>query len=1064
MTDQNRPDPTEVLSTLKDFQSKTTKYAFQRLYEDDDSSGRFLVADEVGLGKTLVARGVIALAIDHLWSDLDQINIVYICSNSDIARQNIDRLALTERTELAGRLTLHPLYAHKFREQKVNFFSFTPGTSLDLKSSLGRMEERVLLYHLLQDPWEFSGKAPMNVLQGYASVDRFRRAIRNFNDHIDETIHQQFIDRLAERTALHEEFEALCDVFSQYNSRVTDSQRQRRAELVGELRALLAELCVQDLQPNLIILDEFQRFRHLLESGEDEHELARRLFNYSDGRSEAKLLLLSATPYKMYTTYDEPDEDHYKEFLQTIEFLATEENYERINDLLTEYRRGLYYVDQEGTDAVLDVKDELQNRLCRVMARTERLAQSQDRNGMLTEIRSTSPTILPQDIEAYVKTQHLSRQVGGQNTLNYWKSAPYLLNFMDDYKVRDQLDDALASSNLDQDVTRKLAETTPYLLDWDDIHHYNELDAQNSRLRYLWNDVIDTGLWKLLWLPPSIPYYTFGTPFDDPGLQATTKRLIFSHWRVVPKTIASLTSYEAERRITTAAHPDATYDSNNRSTRGNLLRITEDSDDRLTGLPLFTHLYPSTVLATTADPLDLSRNHHNDDTQPLSVVLNKVRTQVETQLEPILDNVSPDPEDAVDERWYWIAPLLLDREHHPDAADWIHQESLVDDWMPNSLVTGDTAPEYWADHVEAFRDLSTTSESLGTPPDDLPHVLAQTALGSPGICSLRALSRVVDDESVKNPSIRTTASRVAWAFRSLFNLPETTSLLRYLIDNQSYWRQVLEYSVHGNLQAVLDEYAHLLFDIGYEELSPATAAEKVGERIITAVGLRTTTTALDQFHVNDGEATTTRKRLRTRFALRFGDAPAADVSETTREDDVREAFNSPFWPHVLVSTSIGQEGLDFHPYCHAVVHWNLPRNPVDLEQREGRVHRFKGHAVRKNLASTYHTAGLTTERGDPWQSMFSHAAADHESDHSAVVPYWIFNGDGVAQIERHLPFLPYTSEAQTVDHLKRSLVIYRMAFGQPRQEDLIEFLGNRLSADQIETLADDLILNLEPPR
>jgi len=36
------------------------------------------------------------------------------------------------------------------------------------------------------------------------------------------------------------------------------------------------------------------------------------------------------------------------------------------------------------------------------------------------------------------------------------------------------------------------------------------------------------------------------------------------------------------------------------------------------------------------------------------------------------------------------------------------------------------------------------------------------------------------------------------------------------------------------------------------------------------------------------------------------------------------------------TTSIGQEGLDFHYYCRKIVHWNLPSNPVDLEQREGR--------------------------------------------------------------------------------------------------------------------------------
>src|SRR5699024_11013379 len=38
-------------------------------------------------------------------------------------------------------------------------------------------------------------------------------------------------------------------------------------------------------------------------------------------------------------------------------------------------------------------------------------------------------------------------------------------------------------------------------------------------------------------------------------------------------------------------------------------------------------------------------------------------------------------------------------------------------------------------------------------------------------------------------------------------------------------------------------------------------------------------------------------------------------------------FNSPFWPFVLASTSVGQEGLDFHTYSHAVVHWNLPPTP-----------------------------------------------------------------------------------------------------------------------------------------
>ena len=51
------------LGLLKDFQRRTVRHAFHRLYKAKNSSRRFLVADEVGLGKTLVARGIAAKCI-----------------------------------------------------------------------------------------------------------------------------------------------------------------------------------------------------------------------------------------------------------------------------------------------------------------------------------------------------------------------------------------------------------------------------------------------------------------------------------------------------------------------------------------------------------------------------------------------------------------------------------------------------------------------------------------------------------------------------------------------------------------------------------------------------------------------------------------------------------------------------------------------------------------------------------------------------------------------------------------------------------------------------------------
>ena len=55
----------EVRDGLKPFQVATVDAAVHGLWHDDTTS-RFLVADEVGLGKTLVAKGVIARLIEHL--------------------------------------------------------------------------------------------------------------------------------------------------------------------------------------------------------------------------------------------------------------------------------------------------------------------------------------------------------------------------------------------------------------------------------------------------------------------------------------------------------------------------------------------------------------------------------------------------------------------------------------------------------------------------------------------------------------------------------------------------------------------------------------------------------------------------------------------------------------------------------------------------------------------------------------------------------------------------------------------------------------------------------------
>ena len=155
-----RPSVEASLRPLKPFQPRTVEHAFHQLFAAENGSGRFLVADEVGLGKTLVARGIIARAIDHLWNDVERIDIVYICSNGSIARANLPKLQVGGAEErsfaLATRLTMLATELARGEGEsglagsKLNFVSFTPGTSFKMGHSGGQGREREVLFQLLR--------------------------------------------------------------------------------------------------------------------------------------------------------------------------------------------------------------------------------------------------------------------------------------------------------------------------------------------------------------------------------------------------------------------------------------------------------------------------------------------------------------------------------------------------------------------------------------------------------------------------------------------------------------------------------------------------------------------------------------------------------------------------------------------------------------------------------------------------------------------------------------------------------------------------------------------------
>jgi hypothetical protein len=186
-------DAAAALAPLKTFQRRTVDYVFDRLYGDQDPVRQFLVADEVGLGKTMVARGIIARTIEKLWETTDRIDILYICSNQAIAAQNINRLNVLNRRELAlpTRMTLVPLQVRGDQgldTNKVNFISLTPGTTFDLRSTTGVARESALLLRMLEGRVS-RPRGLRNLLQVTAGLDGWNGAVRDLTlDGVDHRI------------------------------------------------------------------------------------------------------------------------------------------------------------------------------------------------------------------------------------------------------------------------------------------------------------------------------------------------------------------------------------------------------------------------------------------------------------------------------------------------------------------------------------------------------------------------------------------------------------------------------------------------------------------------------------------------------------------------------------------------------------------------------------------------------------------------------------------------------------------------------------------------------------
>ena len=338
-------------------------------------------------------------------------------------------------------------------------------------------------------------------------------------------------------------------------------------------------------------------------------------------------------------------------------------------------------------------------------------------------------------------------------------------------------------------------------------------------------------------------------------------------------------------------------------------------------------------------------------------------------------------------------------------------------------------------------------------PTDLAETVARLAIHSPANIAWRALGRITDrQEAVTEADDGTLPASWPKASQPCSTAPRARCSQRA----RRAQRALLAHSPAllriGNLQAVLDEHLHHFYSDRALPLSLMTVSSATRRPSRRTMGLR-----VAQYSALDPLDARPPIRFACRFALRYGGRRETEEDRAPARGP--RAFNSPFWPFVLATTSVGQEGIDFHWWSHSVVHWNTPANPVDFEQREGRVDRYAGHAIRRNIAAKHREAILRSEDHDPWTAAFRLGTTAERFGEFA--PWWVYPGP--AKIERIVMPYPLSIDNERLASLKRDVQLYRLTFGQPRQEDMLELLKQRYESEA-EANRRGLLLDLRPPR
>ena len=1005
------------MSTPKAFQKATIECAL-RAFDRRRRVRRFLVADEVGLGKTVVARGVIESMMRRK-RDCGLLRVFYVCSSLAIAAQNkgsllkvisdpeirgraacdVDRLTLAPNRMLSGDVPLH-------------LYTLTPDTSIpDRKGKRrsGTAMERALLHNLLAARYPSLTRIPG---QGEWLRRNARASWEDWKQRSGCTprpsLKHAFFPVLREQLGL--------EPGQHLPTAIRRELDKDPLETIKLLRIALAKTGLDALSPDLVIFDEFQRFQDLMADADRGSYIAREMVR--TGRGGPAVLLLSATPYRLYggdLDHWFGEDRHHEQFFNLVEWLFGNDDEagrkrRELECLFRKYGDTLRSADPGGA-TTLDVKAKIEERLRMIIARTERFGHEagQDATRLLdvpAPLHTGDLRIFRHMVRCFTSDAE-DRASGAGAAVAYWSSVPLPMQTLGpDYKAWRS-----AQRLSPEEGTLHLTRTNVDRFRGPAVWPHPRLRAMCERFQ--------PEKLAVPWLAPSMPWWPLGGRWVGTPLE---KVLLFSRFRAVPRAVAGLMSYDLERHL--LRRPSLPLRFRDVTKRSPLGPQREN----------LAYFHPSAALARLIDPWRWKATSVKGLARYAAGEMKAALTRLGVEIRGRGGRSRTLPEllvllerrlgawDGSLKAWRRLAASVA---REKDAGG-TSLQARVDQW--HAAVHGQL------DAVDP-REIKT---------------LADAALSSPGSVLARSLERHLPILDGSAAAYR--ALRASWeGLRSYLNNPWMNASMGGRGD---YRERISRAILDGNLEAVLDE--HLWVTGTLRHLDP----DALVEHLTTALSLRTSDVKLHGLEDREPDY-----HLRSHAVLAFNQAvrhhrPGADEGKepADRTKEVRIAFNSPFWPHVLATTSVGQEGLDFHTWCGAVAHWDLPGNPVDLEQREGRVDRYAGLAIRRVLASEFAPDRTAVESGcSPWKALADRAERAHRNDPAGLAPWWIVEG---AQVQRLVFEVPLSEAQARFEDLRQQRLLYRLTLGQPDQGDLVRALRGRISPED----AAAMTINLSPWR